>query len=162
MGSTRSENHPPIDSRGTTAPRKSLPSIDDLPDSDVILFDGDCRFCQRQVRNLNRFGAGRLAFISLHDSRVLDLYPKLSHEMLMKEIYLVSPDGTYYAGAAVIRYLSRKLPRLWVLAPLMHIPYSLTLWQWCYDQIAKRRYQISGHESDPCDNGNCDVHFKKK
>jgi predicted DCC family thiol-disulfide oxidoreductase YuxK len=169
MGSTQSDNHSPIDSSGPALPGKrfsgsgkALPTIDDLPDSDVILFDGDCRFCQQQVRNLNWLSARRLAFLSLHDTRVSALYPKLSPEMLMKEIYLVSPDGTYYAGAAVIRYLSRKLPRLWVLAPILHIPFSLGLWQWCYNQIAKRRYLISGHESDACDNGSCETHFKNK
>jgi predicted DCC family thiol-disulfide oxidoreductase YuxK len=40
----------------------------------------------------------------------------------------------------------------------MHIPFSLPLWQWCYRQVAKRRYRIAG--KDACDGDSCKVHYK--
>jgi hypothetical protein len=46
------------------------------------------------------------------------------------------------------------LPRLWCLAPLLHIPGSLPLWQFLYRQVAKRRYKIAG----TCEDGTCRLH----
>ncbi len=93
-------------------------------------------------------------------------FPDLQHEQLMEQIYLIPFGGdgysTYrYGGAAAIRYLSRRLPKLWVFAPLLHIPFTLPIQQWFYRQIAKRRYKIAGKRGSDCDDdGTCEVHFK--
>jgi len=147
----------------TTAPTApvpaELPSLPDHPDADVVIFDGDCVFCRGQVERLARWDrAGRLAFVSLHDPIVAKVYPDLTHDQMMEQMYLVDRAGNRHGGAAVFRYLSRKMPRLWLLAPLMHIPFTLPVWQWCYRQVAKRRYKIAGKRG--CDGGTCDVHFK--
>lgn len=144
--------------------RKSsgLPSPADLPGADCVIYDGDCQFCTRQVRNLHRWdGRGRLAFVSLHDPWVAEHFPDLTHEQLMEEMVLVTPDGRRFGGAAAFRYLTRRLPVLWILAPIMHIPFSLPLWQWGYRQIARQRYRWNRkHGADECENDQCSVHFK--
>lgn len=143
-------------------PAKSvhLPSPAELPDAPVVIYDGHCKFCTGQVKNLARWdGRGRVAFISLHDPEVARRWPDLTHDMLMDQMYLVDPQGNRYGGAAAFRYLTRKLPLLWVLAPVMHIPFSLPLWQFMYRQVAKRRY-LMGKTTDSCDDGSCKVHFK--
>jgi predicted DCC family thiol-disulfide oxidoreductase YuxK len=99
----------------------------------------------------------RLSFVSLHDPLVAERYPDLSHEQLMEQMYLVTQSGHRYGGAAAFRYLTRRLPRLWVLAPLLHLPFSLPLWQWAYRQVAKRRYRWN-QKSDCGDT--CEVHFR--
>lgn len=143
-------------------PARPLPSVFDLPNADVVIYDGDCRFCTGQVENLRRISGDRLAFISLHDPLVQERYPDLTFDQLMEQMYLVDQKGNRYGGAAAFRYLSRKLPVLFVLAPLMHIPFSLPLWQWCYRQVAKRRYLLMGKHSDnACDSDACSIHFKK-
>ena len=144
------------------ATRNGLPTISDNPDGDVLIYDGDCRFCTGQVDRLARLdGTGkRLAFISLHDPEVARRWPDLTHDMLMEQMYLVDRQGNRLGGAAAFRYLSRKLPWLWPLAPVMHIPFSLPLWQWMYRQVAKRRYQLMG-KTHECDGDACAVHFKK-
>ena len=80
----------------------------------------------------------------------------------MEQMFLVTPDGHQFGGAAAIRYLSRKLPRLWFAAPLLHIPFSLPLWQWLYLKVAERRYRISGKNQECDEGGTCDIHFGKK
>ena len=136
-----------------------LPTIDERPDADVVIFDGDCRFCTRQVMRLHRWDPkGRLAFISLHDPEVGRRFPDLSHEQLMQEMVVVDASGNRHAGAAAFRYLSRRLRRLWVWAPLMHIPFSLPLWKWCYRQVAKRRYLLGG-KRESCSDDACEIHF---
>lgn len=142
----------------TLASIEDLASIEEFPDRDVVIFDGDCNFCRKQVRRLQRWAPKRLAFISLHDPRVKQLYPDLEHEALMKEMYLIDGEGNRYAGAAAVKYLSRNAPRLWIFAPLFHIPFSMPVWKWCYGLVAKYRYRIAGKAND-CDDGACEIHY---
>jgi predicted DCC family thiol-disulfide oxidoreductase YuxK len=146
----------------------SLPSPHDFPKSDVVIFDGNCVFCTGQVENLKRLdGKNRLSFVSLHDPFVTEHFPDLSFERMMEQIYVVPKLDSGFTsvrlgGAAALRYLSRRLPKLWILAPALHIPFTLPIWQWCYQQVAKRRYRIAGKTGTACDDsGTCDVHFKK-
>ncbi|MCU0959573.1 MAG: DUF393 domain-containing protein [Pirellulaceae bacterium] len=137
----------------------SLHDPDVRPGADVVVYDGQCRFCTAQVQRLARWDrAGRLAFLSLHDPRVAQRYPDLSPTQLMEQLYLVRASGQRLGGAAAFRYLSRRLPRLWPLAPALHLPGSLPLWQWCYRQVARRRYRLAG--APPCDSDTCHVHFR--
>lgn len=148
--------------------RNDLPTPQQYPQADVVIFDGNCVFCTKQVENLKRLdGRNRLAFVSLHDPFVARHFPDLSFEQLMEQIYLI-PNGAEgystkrYGGAAAIVYLSRRLPKLWWFAPLFHIPFTLPIQQWFYRQIAKRRYKIAGKSDGlECDeDGTCEVHFK--
>ncbi len=131
-------------------------------DQDTVLYDGHCAFCTRSVRQLEKFdGKGRLKFVSIHDPLVQEKYPDLKLEQLMQQMYVI-PDRTQarFGGAAALRYLSRRLPRLWIFAPLLHLPFSLPFWQFCYRQIAKRRYRLAS-DTVSCENGNCDLHYPK-
>lgn len=141
--------------------KTGLPSPYEHPGREVVIFDGDCRFCLSQVRKLERWdGANRLAFVSLHDPFVAKNYPDLTHEQMMEQMYVVGLNDRRYGGAAAFRYLSRKLPRLWPLMPVLHVPFTLPIWQWGYRQVAKRRYKIAGKMGQQCEDGACDVHFK--
>ncbi len=125
---------------------------------DIVIFDGHCRFCWRQVARLKRCDLGhRLQFLSLHDPEVAERFPDLSHERLMEEMVVVTHDGGRFGGIASIRYLSRHLPLLWPLAPPLHIPGTLGFWRWAYRWVARRRYQLAGKQD--CD-GACDVHLR--
>jgi predicted DCC family thiol-disulfide oxidoreductase YuxK len=141
------------------APR--LPSPRENPQADIVIYDGHCRFCRAQVERLARWDRGgkRLAFLSLHDPEVKKRFPDLSYDQLMEEMYVVDQRGRRHAGAAAFRYLTTRLPRLYVLAPLLHLPFTLPLWRWGYRQVAKRRYRF-GKTADACDDGSCRVHFK--
>lgn len=142
-------------------PIDALPRMEDLPGADVVIFDGHCNFCRRQVQRLNWFAGGSVAFLSLHDSRVTELCPHLSHGDLMQRMYVVTSDKRTFGGAAAVKYLSRRLPRLWFAAPLLHIPFTLPIWNTLYDWVARARYSIAGRAED-CESGACDVHFKKQ
>jgi len=127
------------------------------PAADVVIYDGHCRICTAQIKRLARWdGGARLAYLSLHDPQVAARYPDLSFDMLMQNMVVVDRHGNRHIGAAAIRYLSRRLPRLWLLAPLLHIPFSLPLWQWCYRQVADRRYRLGGQEA--CTDDACKLH----
>jgi predicted DCC family thiol-disulfide oxidoreductase YuxK len=134
-----------------------LPTPADRPEAEVVIYDGQCRICTGQIRRLARWdGPGRLAYLSLHDPLVVQRYPDLTHEALMRDMYLIDRCGRRHRGAAAVRYMTRRLPRLWWLAPLLHFPGTLPLWQWLYRQVANRRYRFGRVES--CDDGTCKLH----
>jgi predicted DCC family thiol-disulfide oxidoreductase YuxK len=138
-----------------------LPSPAEIPSGDIVIYDGHCKFCTAMTRNLAAWDAHshKLAFLSLHDPEVQKRFPQLTHEQLMKEMYVVDRRGKYHKGAEAFRYLTTRLPRLCWLAPLMFIPFSLPLWRWGYRQIARRRYALMG-KTHECDGDACRVHFK--
>jgi predicted DCC family thiol-disulfide oxidoreductase YuxK len=125
------------------------------PGTDVVVFDGMCRFCRAQMRLLQRVDiTGRLGFLSLHERQARHLLPELSHADLMKEMVVVDTAGRRHRGAAAVRYLFRRLPLLWPGAPLLHLPGSMPLWTCLYEAIARRRYRIAG---TTCQEGTCDL-----
>tara|TARA_B110000495_G_C22839144_1_gene489428 strand:+ start:400 stop:888 length:489 start_codon:yes stop_codon:yes gene_type:complete len=149
------------------APEKGLPSPTAFPKSDLVIYDGRCNFCSAQVKNLYRLdGKNRLAFISLHDPFVTQRFSDLTHQQLMEQIFLIpNRNGDYsdrrLGGAVAIKYLTLRLPKLWILAPLFHLPLTGGIQQWAYRQIAKRRYKIAGKSEGHCDEqGTCDLHVR--
>ena len=147
-----------------TAPKVDvpLPAPAERPEADVVIYEGHCKFCTGQVKNLARWDTrGRLAFLSLHDAEVPRRFPDLTHDQLMEQMYVVDQKGNRYGGAAAFRYLTRRLPRLYLLAPLMHLPFTLPIWQWGYKLVARNRYLFGKlSDNDTCDDGACKVHFK--
>lgn len=140
----------------TFSAEKLLPDPDAFQDPvDTVIWDGNCNFCRMQVKRLASFDGGRLAYLSLHDSRVKELCPDLSFEQLMEQMWLVTSGGKRFGGADAVKYLSRSLVRLWWLAPLMHIPFTMPLWRWLYRLVAKLRYRIAGRN---CESEACDIH----
>jgi predicted DCC family thiol-disulfide oxidoreductase YuxK len=133
----------------------NLPGPETLANADVVIWDGQCNFCRAQVERLHRMDSGKLTYLSLHDPRVKALCPDLSLDQLQEQMWLVTPDHRRYGGADAGRYLSRQLPKLWWLMPLLHLPFSMPLWRWIYRQIAVRRYKISGRH---CGSSSCKIH----
>lgn len=134
----------------------SLTDPDNRPGSDVVIFDGQCNFCRSGVEHLNWLDRrSRLSFISLHDPRVSERYPDLTHDDLMEQMYVVDQSGQRYGGSDAVRYLSRRLSWLWPAMPILHLPGTAGLWRWAYHQVAKRRYLIAGNN---CDTGTCRIH----
>ena len=139
----------------------ALPAPAERPEADVVIYDGQCKFCTGQAKNLARWDTRRrLAFLSLHDAEVPRRFPDLTHDQLMEQMYVVDQQGNRYGGAAAFRYLTLRLPRLYFVAPLMHLPFTLPLWQWGYKLVARHRYLFGKLSPDNCEDGACKVHFK--
>ena len=148
------------DTLNTDAAATQLVDPVDRPDADLVIYDGQCQFCRGQVTRLARWDrAEQLAFISLHDPRVGERFPDLSHDQVMQDMYLIDQQGQRHRGAGALKYLSRKLRPLWPLAPFFHLPFAVPVAQVIYRQIAKRRYRWG--KVDECDSGTCHIHFDK-
>ena len=115
----------------------------------IVVYDGRCRFCEGQMRVLRALDVFEsLSYLSLHDPRASALLPEMSFEELMMAMVAVDPEGRRHVGADAVRYLSRTLPALWLLAPLLHIPGSFGLWRALYDRVARIRYRLAGVRCD--------------
>ncbi len=146
---------PPVAQPPVALPPVALPSPQDLPKADIMIYDGNCKFCRKSVTRIYRLdGRGRIAFISLHDPFVAETFPDLTHEDLMAQMYVVDRQGRRHGGPEAFKYLSRRLPKLWPLAVILHIPFSMPLWQAIYRWIAKRRYLFGGAR---CEDGTCHI-----
>ena len=104
-----------------------------------------------------RFTTTFLFTQSLHEPSVATDFPELSIEQLQEQMFVIDTYGNARGGATAVRYLSRKLPLLWPLALLLHIPgLTAAIWNWLYAYVAKRRLWIAGR----CDATNCQIHQK--
>ena len=132
-----------------------LPDPDQRPDSDVVIYDGNCGICTSQIRKLRWWDAGnRLSYVSLHDEQVQSRWPDLLPQRLEQEMCVVDRSGRRHWGPEAVRYLTRRLPRLWWAAPILHFPGSMLLWRPLYRWIARNRFRLSGQS---CETGGCRV-----
>jgi len=127
-----------------------LPRPGDRPKADVVIYDGGCGLCTAGVRRLHGWDRHRrLAFLPLADPEVGRRYPDLKREDLEKELHLVDAHGRVFRAAAALRVLSRRVPRLCWLSPLLHIPGTLWLWNRLYRWVARRRHRLATCRMDP-------------
>src|SRR5262245_54459847 len=94
----------------TTAPEKIA---DPAPGKGVVLFDGDCAFCQRSIAILKKLDW----FKSLHyqSCRETDRLPPsavpLDAARMIEEMHVVTPSRQRaYAGFAAFRWIAWRLP----------------------------------------------------
>jgi predicted DCC family thiol-disulfide oxidoreductase YuxK len=137
----------------------ALPSPADRPHADVVLYDGHCRFCTKGVRQLLFWDSrDKLAYLSLHDPEVKRRWPDISHERLMNEMCIIDQKGNRYWGPEAVRYLTRRLRRLWWAAPFLYFPGSMLVWRPLYRFVANNRYRLLG-KTEACDEGGtCSLH----
>lgn len=125
----------------------------------VVLFDGDCGFCQRSVRILQRLDwLGKLDCRNARDPAVWPAAEQpLLMERMLEEMHVVTPDGSRtHAGFSAFRWMSWRMPPTIPLAPLLYVPGMLWLGNRVYRWIARNRYSLI-----PCDNGACQVPLRK-
>jgi len=92
-----------------------------------IIYDGECGFCRLSVRLL----------------QVMDLWDKLEYlpgPKGMSEMRLELQDGKIYSGFFAFRYISRMLPMLYPMLPLVYFPGAGLLGPYIYRWIARNRY----------------------
>ena len=121
----------------------------------VVLYDGQCRFCQRSVAILKKLDW--LKRMHYQDARQIELLPKtdppLDPVRLLDEMHLVPPSGhPVYHGFIAFRWISWRLPLCWPLAPFLYLPGVPWLGNKAYLWVARHRYQLV-----PCKDGACEI-----
>lgn len=128
---------------------------DPAPGRGIVIYDGDCAFCQRSIALLRRLDwQNRLAY---HNAREFESLPpttvSLEPSRLLEEMHVLTPDRTQApSGFRAIRWLAWRIPALWLFAPILYCPGIPRLGQKFYLWIARNRFDLV-----PCAHGACAV-----
>ena len=121
----------------------------------VVIFDGQCAFCRKGISILERLDwLGRLSYVDARDlRRVQAIHPGLDRNRLLEEMHVSLPgrNGIRH-GFEAFRWLSWRLPLLWLFAPFLYLPGVPALGQKMYFWIARHRFQLL-----PCHGGVCKI-----
>jgi predicted DCC family thiol-disulfide oxidoreductase YuxK len=117
----------------------------------VLIYDGHCPFCRKQVANLKRLVGERFRLESFQDKGVLDHYPDLTYDDCMKEIKLVLDANRILGGAHAIFHTLSLAPLYRPLRWLYGLPLFKQLLDLAYAFVARNRYAIEKqHCNDQC------------
>jgi predicted DCC family thiol-disulfide oxidoreductase YuxK len=117
-----------------------------LPAS-IVLFDGECSFCNRSIQFIIRHDPGkRFQFASLHAPVAQQqlLQAGVRREHLPDSIVLLEQDRVYTKSTAALR-IARRLSGLWPLAYVFLLVPPL-LRDAVYDLVARNRYRWFGRQ----------------
>jgi predicted DCC family thiol-disulfide oxidoreductase YuxK len=128
----------------------------------VIFYDGLCALCNQSVRILKRLDwLHRFEYIDLQAwESVHARYPQLDREAVLGAMHVIRPDGRLYAGYAALRQISRELPLLFWIFPLLYLPGVTWAGPRLYRWIATHRYELNRLFGGPteCESGACKIH----
>jgi predicted DCC family thiol-disulfide oxidoreductase YuxK len=146
-------------------PAMSLPKQTTPPGSNVLLYDGFCKFCTAQSKNLLALARkGAVEAISFQDTGVLDRFPGVTHDACMEAMHLITQQGRIYRGfeAAVRAVATRRV--IGLVAYGYYFPGIRQICDWAYRRVAARRYEIMGKAiaAGECDGGTCSIHARKQ
>jgi predicted DCC family thiol-disulfide oxidoreductase YuxK len=142
-------------SAGRTAP----------PGRYVVLYDGHCKFCSAQVKNLVRLARrGAVEAVSFQEPGQLDRFPGLTHERCMEAMHLVTPDGRVYRGFEAIVQAIATRRVLALLARIYYVPGIRQLCEGLYALVAANRYRLLGKAvaAGECEGGTCALHARPR
>jgi predicted DCC family thiol-disulfide oxidoreductase YuxK len=126
----------------------------------VVLYDGRCRFCQAQSKNLTALARpGAIELVDFQQPGVLEHFPRVTHEACMQAMHLITPTGRIYRGfeAAVQAVATR--PVLGLPAYLYYVPGIRQVCDRFYRWLAAHRYRLLGNKpADACPDGTCALH----
>jgi predicted DCC family thiol-disulfide oxidoreductase YuxK len=131
----------------------------------VVLYDGHCKFCTAQSRNLLKLARpGAVELLDFQAPGVLDRFPGITHEACMRAMQLVTPGGRVYSGfEAAVRAVATR-PVLGRLAYLYYLPGLRQACDLLYRVVARYRYRLLGRAvaEGACEGGSCALHAPQR
>jgi predicted DCC family thiol-disulfide oxidoreductase YuxK len=121
----------------------------------TVIYDGYCPLCIRTMTQLDALdGARRLRSVDLERewARVEELAPGVSRERMREEMAVVTPEGKVLRGFFAAREVSRRLPALWALVPVLYAPGAEWVGTRVYAWVAANRARRL------CEGDSCAVH----
>src|SRR6185295_1832159 len=106
--------------------------------ADILIFDGDCRFCNAQAARLKRWAGPRLETMPLQTPGLLEAVG-LDYDTAMTAMHLLTVDGIIYRGLEAAVQALRHRPILGWLAKLYYVPGCKHLGDFGYRLVAKNR-----------------------
>ncbi len=120
----------------------------------VLVFDGECTFCRRQIARIRRYDRhGRFECVPRQTPGLTGRFPALGEGGFDTGMRLIMPDGRIYVGADSVYQIARRLPICRWFAWLYRVPGIHVLARAVYGWIAARRRSLGRR----CDDGACSI-----
>jgi predicted DCC family thiol-disulfide oxidoreductase YuxK len=117
----------------------------------ILIYDGDCEFCRRQVEFLRRHDvAGRIRAVAFQENDPARY--GVSRAAAEEAMHLVAPDGRVWRGSAAAREVLALIPSLSFLTWLFRLPGAMFIAERAYRWVARRRHRF-GCASAACGRG---------
>jgi predicted DCC family thiol-disulfide oxidoreductase YuxK len=108
----------------------------------VMLYDGDCGFCQRWIKRWQKITGDTVLYFP-YQKRLKD-FPQITAEQCRKAVQLILQDGQVYSGAhAVFVAMALAKKYTWLLWLYEHIPFLDRIFEIIYQLIAEHRFLLS-------------------
>ena len=123
---------------------KSAARVARPPARPLLIYDGDCDFCQRWLARWRRITGERLDYLPFQDASVAARFPEIPLDQFASAVHLIEPDGHVYRGAAAALRARGLNPRhrglLWLYE---HVPGFAPVTEAAYRCVARNRPRIS-------------------
>jgi len=135
----------------------------------TLIYDGKCPICSGAADWIHERVGDDIELLPCQENARAERFPDISEQQCMESMWLVTQDGTRYAGDRALPSILRMMPRYKWLAWICELPLIRHIAPHVYRLIAKNRYHLSvlyekeGHykEPDSCGpEGKCDVEPK--
>ena len=129
------------------------------PEQAVLLYDGVCKLCTAQAKNLQKLAGGKVLSEALQTA--LKRFPEISETEALREIKLIDKEGHVYGGAeAIVQVINRGYPICGKLLYPYYLPGVRFLADSAYAWVARNRYRLFGKiPEDACGDEACALHF---
>ncbi len=120
----------------------------------VVVYDGHCPFCLRQVERMRRRDtAGVFEYVPRQAEGLEQRFPKLAEGDFNTGMRLVHTDASISMGADAVYHIARRLPGTKYLAWLYRVPGLNWVFRVGYAWVAEHRYKLA----KKCEDGACDI-----
>ena len=117
-----------------------------FPQPMYVVYDGNCKICRRTIASVRVFDIfGRITYVNALEHKTLQNLDLvwLESDALLKDMHTVV-GKKYWRGFSAYRVLSRRLPILWLILPLMYLWPIPRIGDRIYRKVAdSRTYSIS-------------------
>lgn len=124
----------------------------------IIVYDGQCRFCQWSVRRVARLDRqARFDLVPRQAAGLDERFPVLADSDFSTGLRLLLDDGTVFVGADAVYQIYRRLPPFHLLAWLYRVPLLHAVFRAGYALMARYRFRVFGRAD--CKDGLCTVSY---
>ena len=137
------------------------PSCPELHGRDLLLFDGECRFCRAQSDRLLRWAGPQLTSRPLQQDGLLAEL-EIPFDEAMAAMQLITDRGSRHEGLDAVVVALRHRSVIGWLCKLYYLPGLRQLADLGYRIVARYRYAIWGRAvaRGECDGGTCHLHLR--
>lgn len=127
------------------------PDVEDMKLMPVVLFDGACPLCSREIAHYRRLrGADQVEWVDVSTTPNLFWLYGIDRHTAMRRFHVRTPDGEWVVGAAAFVELWSHLRGYWLLARAVQALRMLPLLDRAYVRFADWRLKRRECDGDRC------------